>query len=124
MPKDQFFGSTDNDYNFSSSEEFGSIQEAVDYYNNELEEGAEFFVGKGDRFTVRELYDIDWLLENMREQAQERAGEAADDYLYNMPKADMDELSDLIAKWFDKKGYGPNFYGVTDIQKFIATKNK
>ena len=123
MTKDRFFGSL-NDYEFSGGEEFCSIQEAIDYYNNDLDEGEEFFVGKGDEIAVAELYDIEWFLDNMREQAQERAGEAADDYLCNMPKKDREELSKLIADWFDKKGYGPHFFGVTDIQKFIATKNK
>ena len=103
-------------------DEFDSVEEAVKFFNEDLEEGDKFYVGESVELHTSQFVDVDSLIERMWDNAECEVGEVADDYLKNIPQAEQDELTNLIAEWFDKKGYKPTFFKVDNIQTFVAHK--
>lgn len=54
----------------------------------------------------------------IQEWAYDECGEWADQYLDDLDKEKIDELSKVIADWIEKNAEAPNFYTVENIQDF------
>lgn len=119
MAEALYAGGLDNDL---FHDEFESLKEAEDYYTKDLNNGDEYYVGKIKRVSVGELIDIDWLADQMQENAGNEAGEAAEDYLNDFTAKDRSELHKLIVEFFEKKKLTPDFYAVNGIEKFVVKK--
>lgn len=62
-----------------------------------------------------------WMVDHMREQAYDRAGEHCDDWLDGLPDGAGTELAVAVEKmvneWADKHNLHPTFYTVKDVQE-------
>lgn len=101
---------------------FDTKEEAIADMNNDLPEGTTFWVGQVKEVVLGHLISADTLIEDMQCQADDAAGEAAEDFLRFMKKGDIDELNDLLIKWFTDKGYTPDFYGIDNSEKLSSNK--
>ena len=89
---------------FSSMEEFflgeryASQADALSAALNELGEDDPIFVGRVEPVNARQLIGgrVDHLIESISEAAEDRVGEAADDWPF-LSKEDCDELGDLLS---------------------------
>ena len=66
--------------------------------------------------------DGEGIIEMMQEMADEEVGDAAANYLENVPEEDVKELTDALTKtfkeWAAKNGYVPTFYTVEHIEEY------
>jgi hypothetical protein len=105
-----------------NGEEFDTIEEAVDYYNNDLSEGDTFYVGEKRELFVDDFINIDIFIEDMQERAGEEGGESAEDYLTDITYEQKESLAKYIVKWFVVNKFTPYFFSVGDIEEFKAVK--
>lgn len=58
------------------------------------------------------------VIEQLQEWAYDECGEWADNYLRDLDKNKIDELSAVIGKWISENSEKPNFYTVENIKDF------
>jgi hypothetical protein len=112
---------------------YASKEEAISGAPLELDgmlgPGSTFYVGRCVPFVAR--INVYSLIEHLREEATEEAGEAAEEWLagYEYPPADSEEgaeaadLSDrlnaVFAAWLKETHQEPEFYGVEDVTRHL-----
>jgi hypothetical protein len=64
---------------------------------------------------------VDTIIEGLRDQAWEEAGEFAETWLENVPKEKLAELGDVISKWLDAN-LPVNFWTVDKVKKIELTE--
>ena len=117
----KYSGSTSDDI---FHDEFDTIQEAQDYFNDDLQERDIYYIGENVKLTVKQFVDVEFMIERMVESAVEEVGDVGEDYLRDVTEEEKDELTEIIAKWFKNKGYSPSFVKVENIETYISTGEK
>lgn len=118
---EKFYASHDgeefNDGPYDTREEAAHIAPHEGY--GEYAPGITFQVGKAKN--IEDVVVIKgWkILEDIHDQAREEVGEMVDDWLYDVPKAEEDDLSkmltDTLIQWMEKYGRLATFCKITDI---------
>lgn len=89
---------------------------------------AEYDLGPGDRFQVGRYVQYDppqiWacdVLDNVTCNSEDLVGEAAEDWLSNVPKEDEEKLTERLTKvfhdWLKEFGHEPEFLMVQDTEE-------
>ncbi|WEG18591.1 hypothetical protein PQ478_08915 [Alkalihalophilus pseudofirmus] len=96
----------------------GAINEAK--CNISEDDGSVIYIGqvKDISFGV----PIDWLLDQLREEAYEQAGEVSQDFMMYVNKEHRyeleNQLNNVLHDWMKKYNYEPNFWTVENIEEF------
>lgn len=121
MFEKKYSGSTSDDI---FRDEFDTIQEAQDYFNDDLEKGDTYYIGENEILTTKQFVDVESLIERMAEMATEEVGDCAEDYLGDVSQEEQNDLTEIITNWFDEKGYTPSFVKVDNIRTYESTGGK
>lgn len=78
-----------------------------------------FWIGQIRECHTYEFVDCENLIEDAMCQAEDTAGEVAEDWLSYFPQKDKDELNELLVDWFEKKGYKPTFYAIKNSEEIV-----
>lgn len=83
------------------------------------DDGSVIYVGQVKEVTVG--VPVDWLLDQLGEQACEQAGEYAQDFLSYVNREHQFELEEQLNKvlltWMKKNNYEPNFWSVDNVEE-------
>lgn len=79
------------------------------------------YIGETELYRIP-VVDSEPILEQFRENAYDKCGEAADDWLFDHSKAQEAELDDrlteVMVKWIKETGQEPHFSGLKSIKKY------
>ncbi len=104
-------------------ENYDTKEEAIVEYRKEIKkwekQPSEFYVGQIEMVFTSQFVNVETIIDDIQCQAQDICGEVAEDYLYDIPEKQKEELEKLIVGWFDKNGYAPTFSKIvkTEIVK-------
>lgn len=99
---------------------FDTPEEAIKYMTNNLDiEGLKkgYWIGQVKKCFTSQFIDCENIIENAQCQADDVAGESAEDYLTDVTPKQIDELNKLVRKWFDDNGFAPTFYSIKNVRK-------
>lgn len=118
--------SNNGKWTFSSNEEIFNYGEEYDTKEQAIEGGKDYFdddpfyVGQIESIGLGVSVDVDHIFEHINQEMCSEVGEVADDYLMHVKKDHRQELeselTDIIAKWMERHGYGPTFFSVVNIE--------
>jgi len=97
-------------------------QEILDCNYSEDEIPRLIFIGENIEFVP--CVDIDLMLENIEEQANDHCGEVGYEWeAYNHKKFDeteelQDKINKVVHEWMKKYEYYPNFYSIENIKEY------
>lgn len=82
----------------------------------------------GDVWDFEPKVDVDSVIERIQDDAEDEAGECADDYLEGVKIADKQKLQEMLTetfnKWAKETGNEPNFFVVKDIVEYSLEEGK
>ncbi|MET3508270.1 hypothetical protein [Halalkalibacter oceani] len=94
-----------------------AIGEGLYYYEEDNQ--SELYVGQAQEVSLG--VNIDFIVEQLGEDAYEQCGEVAEDYLCNVKSEHReileDKMNDVLQKWMDEFKYNPTFYTVGNVEK-------
>lgn len=114
---------------FWQSDSFDTKEEAIRagleyYFDTECEQ---------DYYEVGQIglhvphINIDWLIDNLRDDAYEQSGEAADSWLDKVPKDKQEELSnrmnEVLLNWLQEVNEIPSFGTMKYLEEIKVDKN-
>jgi hypothetical protein len=66
------------------------------------------------------MVDAAGVIDELRDRANDHAGDVSDDWLDRVPHSELDELGAVLTEafvaWMDKHGHAPTFYGIQDVE--------
>jgi hypothetical protein len=87
------------------------------------DDGSTIFIGQIEEVSLG--VPIEWLLDQLGEQAYEQAGEYAQDYMVYVKKEHQSELekqlNDVLESWIKKHNYTPNFWSVVSVEEIRSS---
>lgn len=104
--------------------EYKTPEEAEEAFPEEygVEPGERFWIGRSAPFVP--VVGGGHIIDEIRDQAYEAAGEHAEDFLDTVPKAAVEELSreltEVVVRWMERHKEGPTFFRVVDVRKCVA----
>lgn len=108
---------------------YTTLKEALDEAKMDLncKNGDTVYVMKGEPADIPD-FNLDRVIEDMQDDAFDKAGEIASAYLTDLTIEDYldleDEIRDTIRKFFKKKKYMPNWYEPYYYKEFMLTNGK
>lgn len=98
-----------------------ALKGAADDMSSELMPGSIVIVGEVEEATFG--IDVEWVLEDIGNQAYSEFGECAEDYLTDVTSEHQsileDELNAVFYKWAEKYNYSPHFYTVKNEKPYV-----
>jgi hypothetical protein len=93
-----------------------AIEEAIFEYGEDYNV---IYVGRAKEVNLG--VRIDWIIEQIGEDAYEQVGEYAEDYLRDVKQEHArllkERFDNVLHQWLDEFGYKPNFWTVVDVEK-------
>ena len=83
--------------------------------------GIAYWKGHSNRPSPSSVFRIQWLIEEMQENAWDNYGEFAEDFLNDLPNEKVEELEKLIVDWFDSN-VNVSFWQVHNTEERAITK--
>lgn len=98
-----------------------ALKGAANNIGSELMPGSIVKVGEVEEATFG--IDVEWVLEDIGNQAYSECGECAEDYLTDVTSEHQsileDELNAVFYKWAEKYNYRPHFYTVKNEKSYV-----
>lgn len=113
----------DKVYSHNEEDWVDDLQDAINAsieQDNSSQEQVDIKIGDKILFTHSKLSSGigSRVIEQLQEWAYDECREFADDYLYDLEKDKIDNLSKVINEWLNKNAEQPNFYTVKNIKDF------
>ena len=101
-------------FSFNEEDYVNSVEEIID----NLEGDEKYvYIGKTIKQNHKNFLDVDYLLEQMSDQAYDIGSEWTEDYLEGIDKNHKDNIEKMILEYMDKHIAQPNFYLIGEVEK-------
>ena len=113
---------TEIDYVFNINDYWTDDVDYIEHLIEELEYTATDTIEIGGKVPVlhRDIFNLRYLTEEMRDDAYEIADEYSEDYLKDLTAEKAKELESLILDWLDTNIEQPNFYNIKNEKEITV----
>ncbi|MDT2848779.1 hypothetical protein P7H60_06360 [Vagococcus carniphilus] len=94
-----------------------NLEDEIGYFAEDYSKVTSFAVGQASVFVISA--DVNYIIENIQEQAYSECGDSADGFLEDVTKEHKEELENIILDWFDKHNYKANFYKILNVEEIV-----
>jgi hypothetical protein len=102
-----------------------AIAEAIWYYKDDEKDQDFIWIGQVEEVGIS--FNIDYVIEAIQENAYDKCGEYAENYLDNVTNEHRQILEDRVQsevlKWMKEFKYEPNFWTVKNVEKIDVTNH-
>ena len=113
--------STDEEI-FRDENEEDVVNDIISCYEDPYEAvNVSYWKGKSERPSPSSMFSIQWLIEEMQQNALDNYGEFAEDFLKDLPDKKVEELEKIISNWLDHN-VNVSFYHVHDVVECKITE--
>lgn len=98
---------------------YDSLDDLIDSHRSDLSVGDVVYVGTTLRYRPERFFDVDFVIDNARDNACDEGGESAEDWLDDVTTEDKAELQAALGAWAAK--FPVQFYGVSNPREITIT---